>query len=165
MYYTRFHMPFCEMILVGNEEGLTHLHLNTGEGKRLFEIADEWVQNDVFFSGTMDQITDYCSGKRKKFNVTINPGGTEFQKKVWRKLTGIPYGELRTYKEIAGAMGNENAARAVGMANSRNPIPLIIPCHRVIGINGKLVGFAHGLAMKGRLIHFERAGVANGPEP
>jgi methylated-DNA-[protein]-cysteine S-methyltransferase len=161
MYYTRFHTPFCEMILVGTEEGLTHLHLNTGEGKRLFEIADEWVQNHAFFSSTMDQITDYCSGKRKIFNLTINPRGTEFQKKVWRKLTGIPYGELRTYKEIAEAMGNKNSARAVGMANSRNPIPLIIPCHRVIGTNGKLVGFAHGLAMKERLIHFERAVTAH----
>ena len=144
------------MILVGNEEGLTHLHLNIGEGKRLFEIGDEWVQNDAFFSGTMDQITDYCTGKRKTSNVTINPRGTEFQKKVWKKLTGIPYGELRTYKVIAGAMGNENAARAVGTANSRNPIPLIIPCHRVIGTNGKLVGFTHGLAMKERLINFEQ---------
>jgi methylated-DNA-[protein]-cysteine S-methyltransferase len=88
--------------------------------------------------------------------VTINPGGTEFQKKVWKELAGIPYGELRTYKEIAGAMGTENASRAVGMANSRNPIPLIVPCHRVIGTNGKLTGFAHGLAMKERLINFEQ---------
>lgn len=150
------------MILVGNKEGLTHLHLNTGEGKRRFHIEGEWVRNDAFFLDTMDQVTDYCTGKRKTFNVTINPRGTEFQKKVWKKLTGIPYGELRTYKTIAGAMGNENAARAVGMANSRNPIPLIIPCHRVIGTNGKLVGFAHGLAMKERLIHFERAVVADG---
>jgi methylated-DNA-[protein]-cysteine S-methyltransferase len=150
------------MILVGDKEGLTHLYLNTGEGKRLFEIGDEWVQNDAFFSDAMDQITDYCTGKRKTFNVTINPRGTEFQQKVWKKLTGIPYGELRTYKEIARVIGNENAARAVGMANSRNPIPLIIPCHRVIGTNGTWVGFAHGLAMKERLIHFERAVIAHG---
>ncbi len=161
MYYAKFDTPFCEMILVGDNDGLTHLHLNTGEGKRHFDIAGEWVRNDAFFSDTMDQITDYCNEKRKTFNVTVNPEGTEFQRKVWRKLTEIPYGELRTYKEIAGIIGNENAARAVGMANSRNPIPLIIPCHRVIGTNGKLTGFAHGLAMKERLINFEGAVISN----
>ncbi|MBU3914125.1 methylated-DNA--[protein]-cysteine S-methyltransferase, partial [bacterium] len=81
---------------------------------------------------------------------------TEFQKKVWLELSKIAHGSLCTYKDIAIAIGNEKAVRAVGMANSKNPIPIIIPCHRVIGSNGKLTGFAHGLAMKEKLIQLEK---------
>jgi len=156
MYYTRFNTSFCEIILVGNVEGLSNLHLNTGDGKRCFEISKRWMINDAFFEDIVNQIREYFKGKRTKFNVIVNPQGTDFQKRVWFELSKIAYGELCTYKDIAKAIGNENAARAVGMANSKNPIPLIIPCHRVIGTNGKLTGFAHGLAMKERLINFEQ---------
>ncbi|MCP4115855.1 MAG: methylated-DNA--[protein]-cysteine S-methyltransferase [Desulfobacteraceae bacterium] len=158
MYYTKFETRFCEIILVGNKEGLSHLHLNTGEGKRSFEISDEWILNHDFFTDIINQINEYFSGKRIKFNVRLNPGGTVFQKKVWRELTNIAHGNLCTYKDIAKAIGNENAARAVGMANSKNPIPLIVPCHRVIGANGKLTGFAHGVAIKEKLIQLEQTG-------
>ena len=156
MYYTRFNTSFCEIILVGNVAGLSNLHLNTGDGKRCFEISKRWMINDTFFEDIINQIREYFEGKRTKFNVIVNPRGTDFQKRVWRELSKIAYGELYTYKDIAKAIGNEKAARAVGMANSKNPIPLIIPCHRVIGTNGKLTGFAHGLAMKERLINFEQ---------
>lgn len=156
MYYTRFDTRFCEIILVGDEEGLSHLHLNTGEGKRFFEISDEWIKNDDYFSDTRVQIEEYLSGTRKNFNVRINPNGTDFQKKVWSQLYNIPYGMVRTYKDIAEVIGNANASRAVGMANSKNPIPLIIPCHRVIGTNGNLTGFAHGLAIKEKIINHEK---------
>ncbi len=157
IYYTQFETPLCQIILAGNEAGLRHLHLNTGEGKRRFEISKGWVHDHAFFSNTVAQITEYFEGKRREFHVTLNPQGTDFQKRVWRRLSEIPYGELRTYKGIARAMGNEKAARAVGMANSHNPIPLIIPCHRVIGTDGGLTGFAHGLDMKERLIRMEQA--------
>ncbi len=155
MYYTRFETPLCEIILAGNEKGLSRLHLNTGKGKRDFKISKEWNLNHSFFAEPIKQIKAYFDGNRKEFNVTLNPQGTAFQKKVWHELSGIAYGDLRTYKDIAKAVGNENASRAVGMANSKNPIPLIIPCHRVIGSNGKLTGFAHGLAIKKKLIDFE----------
>lgn len=155
MYYTKFETRFCEIILVGNEDGLSHLHLNTGQGKRRFEISEEWILNPDFFTDTINQINEYFSGKRTTFNVTVNPRGTDFQKKVWRELSKIAHGDLCTYKDIAKAIGNENASRAVGMANSKNPIPLIVPCHRVIGANGKLTGFAHGVAIKEKLIHLE----------
>ena len=154
--FTKFNTPFCEIILVGDEDGLSNLHLNTGEGKRIFEIDRTWKRDDAFFRDTIEQINDYFNGTRKKFGVRINPHGTEFQKKVWRELTQIPYGAVRTYKEIAVTLGNEKACRAVGMANSKNPIPLIIPCHRVIGSNGTLTGFAHGLVIKEKLIQFEQ---------
>ena len=154
-YYTRFDTPLCEIILAGNEDGLTHLHLHTGKGKRHFEISGEWIYNDAFFSDITSQINEYIEGTRKNFQVVLNPQGTDFQKKVWDALCQIPIGEIRTYRDIAGFIGNSNASRAVGMANSKNPIPLIIPCHRVIGTNGKLVGFAHGLEIKEKLIRLE----------
>lgn len=155
-FYTRFPAPLCEVILAGDEHGISHLHLCTGEGKRVFDISPEWVRNDAFFNDIARQVKEYMEGKRKRFDVRCNPSGTDFQKKVWRELTAIPYGELRTYGEIAKNIGNEKACRAVGMANSKNPIPLIVPCHRVVGTGGKLTGFAHGLTIKEQLIRLEK---------
>lgn len=158
MYYTRFDSPLCEIILVGDGDGLANLHLNTGEGKRNFEIPEDWALNPDFFEDTVKQIKEYIYGKRIRFNVKLNLRGTDFQRTVWHKLCEIPYGELRTYKDVAEAIGNQKAARAVGMANSKNPVPLIIPCHRVIGSNGKLTGFAHGLSIKETMINLEQRG-------
>ncbi|WP_432666474.1 methylated-DNA--[protein]-cysteine S-methyltransferase [Wukongibacter baidiensis] len=155
MYYTRFNTKFCEIILVGDEDGLTNLHLNTGEGKRIFEISDKWIRKDDFFIDAINEIEEFFEGKRKTFTIKLNPKGTDYQKKVWNELSKIPYGEIYTYKQIATSIGNKKASRAVGMANSKNPIPLIIPCHRVVGSNGKLTGFAHGLTIKEKLINFE----------
>ena len=101
------------------------------------------------------QLKEYFEGKRKLFDLPLKQEGTEFQKKVWDALEKIPYGETRTYKEVAKMVGNEKAARAVGMANNKNNIPIIIPCHRVIGSNGKLVGYALGLEMKKYLLDLE----------
>ena len=100
---------------------------------------------------------EYLDGKRKEFDFPYKMIGTEFQKKVWHALTKIPYGETRTYKEIATAVGNPKASRAVGMANNRNPIFIVVPCHRVIGANGKLVGYAGGLDMKDALLSLEKS--------
>lgn len=155
MYYTRFNTRFCEIILVGDEEGLTHLHLNTGEGKRTFDISEAWVRDDAFFASVVQQIEAYFKGEQKDFDIKLNPKGTAYQKKVWQALREIPFGQVWTYKDVAAHIGNEKASRAVGLANSKNPIPLIVPCHRVIGSNGKLTGFAHGLNIKEKLIHFE----------
>lgn len=104
MFYTRFDTLFCEIILVGNVEGLSNLHLNTGEGKRCFEISKKWTLNHVFFEDTINQIKEYFSGKRREFNVTVNSQGTDFQKRVWDELAKIAYGELCTYKDIAKAL-------------------------------------------------------------
>lgn len=98
---------------------------------------------------------EYLSGKRKAFDFAFELDGTDFQNKVWEELTHIPYGETRTYKEIAIAIGNPKASRAVGMANNKNPISIVVPCHRVIGFDGKLVGYAGGLDMKKALIDLE----------
>lgn len=103
------------------------------------------------------QLEEYLKGKRKLFNLPIFSSGTEFQQKVWNALKEIPYGEVRSYKDIAVAIGNEKACRAVGMANNRNPISIIIPCHRVIGKNGKLVGYGGGIEIKEYLLKLENS--------
>jgi methylated-DNA-[protein]-cysteine S-methyltransferase len=155
LFFARFDTSFCEIILVGNSEGLTNLHLNTGEGKRKFEISDQWKSDSHLFSEAIQQVKSYFAGELTCFSLPLNPQGTEFQKQVWQQLIKIPYGETRSYKDIAVAIGNDKAVRAVGMANGKNPLPLFVPCHRVIGSNGKLTGFAHGLAMKEKLLTLE----------
>lgn len=106
---------------------------------------------------TAFDINEYFSGRRKDFDIRIAPQGTQFQRNVWDALCQIPYGETRTYKEIAKAIGNPKASRAVGMANNKNPILLLIPCHRVIGANGSLVGYAGGIDMKEKLLQLEQS--------
>ncbi len=102
------------------------------------------------------QLEEYFVGKRKYFDIPCNPKGTKFQLNTWKALCDIPYGQTRTYKQIACAIGNEKASRAIGNANNKNPIHIIIPCHRVIGTSGKLVGYAGGLDMKEYLLNMEK---------
>jgi len=104
------------------------------------------------------QLVEYLAGTRQDFDVPLSPRGTEFQRAAWKALVSIPYGQTRTYKEIAEVIGSPKACRAVGLANNRNPIWIMIPCHRVIGANGKLVGYAAGLEVKERLLGIERGG-------
>lgn len=155
MYYTQFHTSLCGVILVGDEKGLARLHLVCDEGKRKFEIDPSWEENDDFFAEEKRQILQYIDRKRTGFDLKLNPEGTEYQKKVWKQLEQIPYGEVHSYKQVAEKIGNPKASRAVGMANGKNPIPLIVPCHRVVGANGKLTGFAFGLDMKQKLLRLE----------
>ncbi len=103
------------------------------------------------------ELEEYFDGKRKSFDFPYHMEGTAFQKKVWAELCRIPYGQTRTYKEIAEAVGHPKASRGVGMANHRNPISIVVPCHRVIGSNGALVGYAGGLSMKEALLSLEEA--------
>ena len=101
------------------------------------------------------QLQEYFAGERRQFDLPLAPDGTPFQRSVWQALCQIPYGETRSYGEIAAQVGNPKAARAVGMANNRNPIPILIPCHRVIGASGKLIGYAGGLGVKETLLCLE----------
>lgn len=119
-------------------------------------ISDFKLNETELIREAADQLEEYLSGSRKNFTVKLNPTGTVFQLKVWKALQNIPYGETRSYKQIAEAVGNEKACRAVGMANHANPIMIIIPCHRVIGANGKLVGYGGGLELKSRLLELEK---------
>lgn len=158
MHYTQFKTRFCDVILAGDEQGLQHLHLNTGEGKKgPLELPSEWQRNDNLsvFRSVQEQVLAYCDGHLQRFEVLLNPQGTDFQRKVWHRLETIPFGKLTTYGDMARQLGKPTAARAVGAANGRNPIPLIVPCHRVIGSQGQLTGFAHGLTIKQQLIDWE----------
>ena len=105
---------------------------------------------------TFNEINEYILGKRKSFDIPFKLNGSEFQMKVWNQLLNIPYGEKTTYKEIAKSIGNEKAFRAVGMANNKNPLLIIVPCHRVIGSSGDLVGYAGGMEMKMDLLNIEK---------
>ena len=108
-----------------------------------------------FVRRIMTQLEEYFSGKRESFDIKINPTGTDFQKKVWAGLLKIPYGETKSYSDIAAAVGNKNAQRAVGSACNKNPIMIIIPCHRVVSKNGNSGGFAYGTAIKEKLLKLE----------
>lgn len=129
------------------------------ENNTISDFFNKATENNVmsdFSNKVFGQIQEYLQGTRKTFDVNYRLSGTNFQLSVWKELLNIPYGETRTYKEIAAAIGNDRAARAVGMANNRNPLHIIIPCHRVIGANGSLTGYAGGLDMKEKLLELER---------
>ncbi|MDO4617879.1 MAG: methylated-DNA--[protein]-cysteine S-methyltransferase [Lachnospiraceae bacterium] len=133
-----------------------------------YEItAIETEQRSEFSDRVYAQVNEYLAGQRMSFDFGYRLAGTEFQKKVWEELCRIPYGETRSYKEIAEAIGNPGAGRAVGMANNKNPLLLVIPCHRVIGADGSLTGYAGGLAMKKYLLELEKehAYVKRGVKP
>ena len=134
MYYDIIKSPIGHILLAGDEKGLKHL--NFLKGKKRIEA--------------------YFSGELESFDLKLAPEGTDFQKSVWKALCKIPYGETRTYKEIAISIGKPRAYRAVGLANNRNPIAIIIPCHRVIGSDGKLTGYASGLDIKEFLLKLEK---------
>ena len=122
------------------------------------DIIEEAVQNDTpLIREIKQQLDDYFSGKRKNFELPLAPKGTEFQQKVWNALRNIPYGETKCYSEVAQIVGNAKASRAVGLANNKNPIAIIIPCHRVIGKSGKLVGYGGGLEKKEILLNIEKS--------
>lgn len=156
-YFTCFDTPLCKMLIAGNKKGISRLHFCMDESPP-FSFSPDWEENNAFFTNPVEQIRQYLSGSLKEFRLTLNPQGTLFQKKVWKALTGIPYGKLSSYGKIAEAIGNKNGARAVGSANSRNPVPLIIPCHRVIASDGSISGFAYGQKIKKRLIRLEKEG-------
>jgi len=116
-----------------------------------------WVEDNTIFPDAVSQLAQYFEGRLKQFDLDFQPMGTDFQKQVWQALLTIPYGTTVTYGEIAERIYNPKAFRAVGLANRSNPIPIIIPCHRVIGKNGKLTGFAGGLYIKQALLDLERS--------
>ena len=137
------------------------------DGKNIIEIffSKEEIPRDLelkespLIKATMEQLQEYFEGKRKDFDIPMEAKGTEFQKSVWDQLLKVPYGETCSYGEIAKRIGNPKASRAIGMANNRNPISIIIPCHRVIGASGKLVGYGGGLDIKERLLKLEKENI------
>lgn len=156
MYYDYFETGLIgTLTLVGDEEGLRHIDFQ--KEKNPITIQKHWKKNSDYFIAVKAQLRAYFNGELKQFDLSLAPVGTPFQLKVWQALRSIPYGELVSYQSIATAVGNPKAVRAVGGANAKNPIPIIVPCHRVIGSNGSLTGFGGGLETKRRLIDLEQA--------
>lgn len=154
MYKKVMNSPVGKIEIIEENEKLIELNIYNEEKN---EQKNKIIEKDTRLLLEVEkQLKEYFKGKRTKFEIPLNPKGTEFMKNVWKELLKIPYGETRTYKEIAEKIGNSKASRAVGMANNKNPIPIIIPCHRVIGSNNKLVGYALGLDMKQYLLDLER---------
>lgn len=153
MYYTEIASPFGSITLTANHQGLTALAFQQGAQPLVLTGNDQ--RNDDYFAETKQQLTEYFAGSRKTFELKLAPHGTNFQQRVWQMLCQIPYGETVSYAWLANKIGNDNAVRAVGSANGKNPIAVIIPCHRVIGKNGKLTGYAGGLDLKAQLLAHE----------
>ena len=147
----------------------TFYDYNTKFGKIFIEADDDFVTQISFsklcrkkletpiIKETFTQLEEYFKGKRKTFNLPLKLEGTDFQKSVWKALLTIPYGKTATYKDIAKIIGNEKASRAVGMANNKNKLLILIPCHRIIGSNGNLTGYAGGLEIKQQLLSLEKS--------
>ncbi|MGL5053998.1 MAG: methylated-DNA--[protein]-cysteine S-methyltransferase [Cetobacterium sp.] len=150
-YFYIFETSIGLLKIEANEEEILKIELNNTTSNRTFKLTK-------ILEIAIKEIKEFLNGKRKEFSFKINPHGTEFQKRVWKALLSIPYGEIKSYKNIAHDIGNPNASRAVGMANNKNPIPIVIPCHRVIGSNGKLTGYAYGLSLKEDLLNIEKKG-------
>jgi methylated-DNA-[protein]-cysteine S-methyltransferase len=155
VYYTRCDSPLGHLVLTSDGEALTGLLLPVQ--KHGPSPSPEWVRNDGLqvLAAARTQLAEYFAGSRKEFDLPLRSAGTEFQQKVWAELCRIPFGQTISYGELARRVGNANASRAVGLANGRNPIAIVVPCHRVIGANGKLVGYGGGLANKEALLRLE----------
>lgn len=152
--YKKMLSPVGELTLVASDNGLTAILWEKEDLAHKLHPIEENKMHPLLLE-TEAQLNDYFAGKLKKFSLKLNFIGTEFQKKVWAALLTIPFGETRSYAQIAKQIGHPKAVRAVGAANSKNPISIIAPCHRVIGANGKLTGFAGGLEKKAYLLSVE----------
>ena len=153
VFYCVMQSPVGRVLLAGNARALTHLSFQ--DGRHPIEPDPRWTYSEKPFQQPIRQLKEYFSGKRKAFTITLAPQGTPFQQRVWQALRTIPYGRTLSYGQIAKAIGKPKAARAVGAANGQNPVSIIVPCHRVIGSNGKLVGYGGGLSIKEALLVHE----------
>lgn len=158
MYYFRMiATPVCELKLVASDSGLAGILWENDDPKRTRFLPQVQDDDHPVLRETGRQLKAYFAGERRDFELPLDFVGTDFQKKVWQALIAIPFGETRSYSQIAREIGHPLAVRAVGAANGRNPLSIVAPCHRVIGSNGKLTGFAGGLEIKAFLLSLESA--------
>lgn len=153
MYYCYLDTPIGELLLAGDEQGLSVIGFPKGKMRR--EPEPDWIFSEKPFADARRQLLEYFDGTRQQFDLVLRPTGTEFQLDVLRELQKIPYGATASYADVARRIGRPKAVRAVGAANGRNPLPIVIPCHRVIGSGGDLTGFGGGLPTKEALLRLE----------
>lgn len=152
-HFTTMPSPVGELTLTGSADGLTGVWFDTD---RHHHDRTDWLRDDARFAEERRQLEEYFAGQRQQFTLKLAAQGTTFQQQVWAALCAIPFGETRSYGEQARSIQNEKAVRAVGLANGKNPIGIIVPCHRVIGANGSLTGYAGGLERKQWLLAHEK---------
>lgn len=157
-YYSEIESPVGRLVVQGDGEFLTGLYLPQHKGWSGVEA--EWQRASAPFQAVREQLTEYFAGERQEFDVPMKLAGTPFQQQVWKALTQIPFGSTISYAELSNRIGKPTATRAVGHANGRNPISIIVPCHRVIGANGKLTGYGGGIENKEWLLDWEKSVLA-----
>jgi methylated-DNA-[protein]-cysteine S-methyltransferase len=167
--YTIVDSPVGALKLVARGERLAAILWENDRPGRVRLAEMRWCESNPVLMDATRQLAEYFAGQRTRFDLALDFQGTEFQKRVWNALLTIPFGETRSYRDIAAQIGSPKAVRAVGAANGRNPISIVAPCHRVIGASGALTGFASGLEVKARLLGVEKGGcggpVSNVKEP
>ncbi|MBL8809823.1 MAG: methylated-DNA--[protein]-cysteine S-methyltransferase [Planctomycetaceae bacterium] len=146
--------PVGRILVAADEDGVKYVQFREDDSAAEL-IQEDWVRDDKALKSVVQQLQAYFAGKLSQFDVPLAPEGTAFQKKVWKALCKVKFGVTASYGDIAKSIGNPAACRAVGLANGRNPIAIIIPCHRIIGTNGKLVGYGGGLGRKKTLLSLE----------
>lgn len=154
-FFSYYDSPVGKLLLAGDEHALTLISFPGGKAAR--QPAPDWLRRNELFTVLKQQLSAYFAGELTEFDLALRPEGTAFQRQVWQALQNIPYAETRSYGDIAAMVGKPEASRAVGAANGQNPLPIVIPCHRVIGSKGDLTGFGGGLACKKHLLALEQA--------
>jgi len=154
--FTRFPSPLGELVLTASETALTGIYFPTSRHVPPLHDVERGSGGEVL-ARTRDQLSEYFARTRTTFDLPLQPSGTPFELRVWEELRAIPFGATRSYSEIARRLGDVRSTRAVGAANGKNPIPIIVPCHRVVGANGELTGFGGGLDRKRWLLEHEGA--------
>lgn len=152
MFFCHYESPVGRLML-GGEQKLEFISFP--KGKSVISAGSDWIHDENRFSDALSQLDRYFNGSLTRFSLEYSLTGTPFQQRVWQALAKVPYGTTISYGELARRVGNAKAARAVGMANAKNPLPIVIPCHRVIGKNGTLTGFGGGLDVKQKLLALE----------
>lgn len=158
MVYENFDSPIGKILIIADNSGLKELRFIKRDSfiNQLERTQNNFTKTEEICKQTKEELKQYFEGRLKQFTVQLSPEGTDFQKSVWKELCKIPYGKTLSYKQIAENLNNPKSCRAVGNANGKNPIPIIIPCHRVICTGGKLGGFSAGLDRKRFLLHLEQ---------
>jgi methylated-DNA-[protein]-cysteine S-methyltransferase len=153
LFYTYIETPVGALLAARDDEGIASISFQ--KNGRPADPHPQWKRSDAAFGDLSEQLRAYFEGKLRSFDLPLHPEGTPFQRDVWRALQSIPYGQTRSYADIAREIARPKAVRAVGAANGANPLPIVVPCHRVIGSNGSLTGFGGGIAVKQQLLALE----------
>lgn len=157
LYYSRMASPIGPLLVAASERGLVRLEFSPDSAQ---PVPSNWIGSEEQTAPYVRELEEYFRGERRQFDFPLDLRGTQFQKRCWQALLEIPYGETRSYADIARAVGSPQGFRAVGMANHHNPIAIVVPCHRVIASNGTLCGYGGGLDVKQRLLELEKTGKA-----